>query len=389
MSNAIFSDGLDHTLVAQWKADEVHTTFHLDAGDGEFDDGTSWRDVIDPPSLDKLPTPSRDGYNFDGWYEDGSPVDVSSLNDGGVHNLEAHWKKKPSSGGYVAPDCYVTFDSEGGSPVAGQYVTWNSTVSRPKDPTKEGYTFDGWYTKDGDLFDFSKDRVLGNLTLYARWSSDSSFIDEHIAYIVGRDDGLVHPNDYITRAEVSTIFYRLLRRDVRNQYRTTETDFVDVPVNAWYTEAVATLENLGVVYGKGNGIFDPNAPITRAEFAAIVVRFDHIYTSVKTYFSDVSSTHWAYTYIGIAAQNGWIVGRDDGLFYPEDNITRAEAITLVNRALGRSHLTEYSFSDIPDMITWPDNEDKKKWYYLAIQEATTSHTYIEVSEVEYWDEIIR
>ncbi len=382
---SVLDDGKEHHLEAQWE--KRHTIFHLDAGDGEFDDGSHTRDAIDPPSIDKLPTPTRDGYELKGWYENGKPVDPSVLNDGQEHDLKAEWEKRPSGGGYVPPSFRVKFDSKGGSNVPDQWVSAGSSPRRPEDPTKPGYVFDGWYTEDGELFDFTRDRITSRTKLYAKWSRDWSMVDDHIAYIVGYPDGLVHPNDNITRAEVAEIFYRLLKRDIRNQYRTKECSFVDIPADAWYTEAVATLANLGIVVGKGNDIFDPEALITRAEFATIVVRFDHIVTDTKMYFDDVAPDHWAYDYIGTAAQYGWIVGRDDRLFHPDDNITRAEAITLVNRALGRDHLTLESIGDLENMKVWPDNADVTKWYYLAIQEATNGHNYLEIDEVEYWHEI--
>ena len=198
------------------------------------------------------------------------------------------------------------------------------------------------------------------------------FGDDHFAYIIGRDDGLVHPEANITRAEVATIFFRLLAEEVRAALMTGENNFSDVDEGQWYNHAVSTLSSIGVIFGKGDGsYFDPDAFITRAEFAAIAARFDPAGNPEGVFFTDISG-HWAEREIIIAANNGWVEGYN-GLFRPDDYITRAEAMTLVNRVLHR--LPEFETDLLEYMVTWPDNMDVNAWYYLAVQEATNSHFY--------------
>lgn len=194
---------------------------------------------------------------------------------------------------------------------------------------------------------------------------------DHFAYIVGRDDGRVHPEAEINRAEVATIFFRLLKEESRNYYWATTNPYTDVSSDAWFNKAVSTLTNAGIIYGRGAGIFDPNASITRAEFAAMAVRFFGSGYDGPDMFSDISG-HWAQESINQAANEGIISGYPDGTFRPDNNITRAEAISIINRVLDRR---PHADSMLEGMITWPDNMNTSAWYYEAIQEATNSHNY--------------
>ena len=196
--------------------------------------------------------------------------------------------------------------------------------------------------------------------------------DDHYAYIVGYPNGNVEPNGNITRAEVATIFFRLLTEEVRTANSTQSNSLSDVTRGQWFNHAVSTLSSMGIVKGHNDGTFAPNAPITRAEFAAIAARFDDKNTDTSSKFTDIAS-HWAKNEIGIAANKGWINGYPDDTFRPNQYITRAEAMTLVNRVLNR--LPENSSDLLDSMIKWPDNSDASAWYYLAVQEATNSHDY--------------
>ena len=209
---------------------------------------------------------------------------------------------------------------------------------------------------------------------------------DHFAYIVGYGNGQVRPQNAITRAEVATIFFRLLTDDVREENFTSTNKYTDVAAGAWYNNAVSTLGAMGIITGYPNGTFRPNAYITRAEFAAIAARFDADGDKTLAAFSDIAN-HWAKDEISVAYNNGWVDGYPGGTFGPQRNITRAETVTLVNRVLNRKPETEDDL--LPDMITWTDNADKKAWYYLAIQEATNSHNYKykENSEYEKWTEL--
>ena len=209
--------------------------------------------------------------------------------------------------------------------------------------------------------------------------------DDHYAYIVGYPNGNVEPNGNITRAEVATIFFRLLTEKVRTANSTQSNRLSDVTRGQWFNHAVSTLSSMGIVKGHNDGTFAPNAPITRAEFAAIAARFDDKNTDTSSKFTDIAS-HWAKNEIGIAANKGWINGYPDGTFRPNQYITRAEAMTLVNRVLNR--LPENSSDLLNSMIKWPDNSDASAWYYLAVQEATNSHYYkTKENKFEKWTEL--
>ena len=209
--------------------------------------------------------------------------------------------------------------------------------------------------------------------------------DDHYAYIVGYPDSTVRPQNGITRAEVATIFFRLLTDETRNANSTKSNSYSDVAAGAWYNHAVSTLSAMGIVKGDSQGKFNPNAPITRAEFAAIAARFDDKANTTAVDFSDIAS-HWAKDEISAAANNGWINGYTDGTFRPNNKITRAEAMTLVNRVLKR--LPEIAEDLHNDMIKWSDNSDTSAWYYLAVQEATNSHYYdLKENKHEKWSKL--
>ncbi len=193
---------------------------------------------------------------------------------------------------------------------------------------------------------------------------------DHYAYVVGYPDGMVYPQKNITRAEVATIFFRLLEDETREANMTKSNGYNDMKDGAWYTCAVSTLSKMGIIKGYEDGSFKPDASISRAEFAAIAARFDPDGDTTPATFSDVSS-HWAKDEISIAANHGWIKGYEDGSFKPDQKITRAETMTLVNRVLKR--LPETKDDLHKDMKTWPDNQNESAWFYLAVQEATNSH----------------
>ena len=209
---------------------------------------------------------------------------------------------------------------------------------------------------------------------------------DHFAYIVGYGNGEVRPQNNITRAEVATIFFRLLTDDVRDENLTKTNRYSDVAATSWYNTAVSTLSSMGIITGYPDGTFRPNAAITRAEVTAIAARFNHDGDKTAAKFSDIAN-HWAKDEISIAYNNGWITGYPDGTFDPQRDITRAETITLVNRILNRQPETEDDL--LPNMTVWTDNANPKAWYYLAVQEATNSHYYEfkTNSQYEKWTEL--
>ncbi len=284
-----------------------------------------------------------------------------------------------------------------------------TSVSGSKDGVNGTFSFNGWKKDDGTVLT-GEQQLTADLTLHGVWTFTKKSSgggggggshkptvtipddvptglngDDHYAYIVGYPDSTVRPQNGITRAEVATIFFRLLTDETRNANSTKSNSYSDVAAGAWYNHAVSTLSAMGIVKGDSQGKFNPNAPITRAEFAAIAARFDDKANTTAVDFSDIAS-HWAKNEISAAANNGWINGYTDGTFRPNNKITRAEAMTLVNRVLKRLPETAEDLHN--DMIKWSDNSDTSAWYYLAVQEATNSHYYdIKENKYEKWSKL--
>ena len=210
------------------------------------------------------------------------------------------------------------------------------------------------------------------ITVYnAEAAVPALFTDDHYAYIVGVPGGTVRPNDSITRAGVATIFFRLLKDSVRDANLLTGCTYTDVPDGHWANTAISTMTGLDIVRGYDAAAFGPGDPITRAQFAAICARFDTGKSNGSRTFSDIKG-HWAKAYIERAAELGWINGFQDGTFRPDAYITRAQAVTMINRMLNR--VPEDPSDLLPSMNVWPDCRPGD-WFYLAIQEATNSHDY--------------
>gem|GEM_PF-2533344 len=222
------------------------------------------------------------------------------------------------------------------------------------------------------------------------------FISTHHAYIIGYPDGTVRPQGNLSRAEAATVFFRLLTDSVRSAYWVQENDFNDVKNGDWFNNAISVMSNMGIVSGYDTGDFKPNGSITRGELATIAANFAkrQDIEAIKTFeFNDISG-HWAEESVLYAASIGWLDGYEDGSFRPNNVITRAEFMALVNRMLGRA---PESVDDLLiDMISWSDNADTNAWYYLHVQEATNSHEYTEKATLvpgrsfnyETWSEII-
>lgn len=208
----------------------------------------------------------------------------------------------------------------------------------------------------------------------------------HFNYVIGYTDGTIRPGNNISRAEVATIFFRLLTDEAREQYNKTTTSYSDIKDGAWCCRAVATLTNAGVINGYTDGTFRPNAPITRAELATIIARFAKLDVNTKT-FSDING-HWAQKNIELAAGNGWINGYEDGTFRPNNNITRAETFAMINRVLDRQTESVSDLLPTSEMNMWSDNMDADAWYYKDVQEATNYHKCDRVGDSVYekWTE---
>ena len=195
--------------------------------------------------------------------------------------------------------------------------------------------------------------------------------EDHFNYIIGTPEGLSLPTANVTRAEVATIFFRLMTDDARAKFDSLDNNFSDVAKGKWYNRAISTLANAGIIKGDPAGTYRPGDPITRAEMAAIIARFGDFKEGGKT-FNDISG-HWAQKYIELAASNGWINGNPDGTFKPNNNITRAETVAMINRVLDRQTKDVSDLLPVAQMTNWSDNMDTTKWYYRDMQEATNNH----------------
>jgi len=404
-----------HIYTAQWEKDDIGTT-DPDDGDnvadifqkkiifkvvnGTWADDTS-TDVVyvvnlldgsgkysktgsaDITSLIPTGMKANSGYQNGSW--DTAPV--SPATDTQTVTYTYSYEKTPTGGGGGGGSTKytLTYESNGGTEYKAEKYNRNTTVDIDKKPTKDGYVFEGWY-EDKELTKYVEEvKMAKDITVYAKWVEDNGGTgngygtpgslngEDHFAYVVGYPDGTVRPNDNISRAEVTAIFFRLLKPDeVRDKNLTTENNFNDVNDGDWHNASISTMEKLGIVKGRYADQFVPDAFITRAEFAAICARFDDSEFEVIDNFTDVAG-HWAEHDIHEAAAHGWIRGYEDGTFKPDQFITRAEAMTMINRVLNR--VPETADDLLADMINWPDNSDKSAWYYLAVQEATNSHDY--------------
>gem|GEM_PF-1272861 len=375
------------------------------------------------------PAPSA-GWQFDGWRYIGQADDALNLDNAAIaavtvtdsHTFAAQWVQVHT----------VTFNLNGGTSTApsSQAVPHDTQATRPADPIRINYTFRAWTTDPAgaDIWDFATG-VTSDMTLYAQWTPDNDNDDdedepgngeqapgggeeqpgggeqpsgggqqtppvprppqtpqspptvnmrERQAYLIGRDDGLIRPHADITRAEVATIFFRLISDETRVNYWEQTNPFADVVLQNWFNNAVSTTTNAGIFSGFPNGTFAPNQTITRGELTAAVVRFmggtAHT-VSTENSFNDISG-HWAREYINTAAENGWVQGADGlgGAFNPNRPITRAETAAIINRILIR--LAESPDDLLRDyMLTWPDNANENAWYFLYMQSASNSYQY--------------
>lgn len=373
----------DLTITGSWtyeKIDPETFTLNYDANGGEgamTDKASPYVNNSEAKVLDNEFT--RSNYRFTGWntkadgtgdsYQAGDVIKMI-----GNMTLYAQWKHK---GGGGSGDKKVTlhYESNGGTTYKDERYTYGTTVKLDKTPLREGHTFTGWYADKELTKKISNITMKGDKTVYAGWELTPvppAFDGDHTAYIIGFVDGTVKPLANITRSEVAAIFYRLLSDEEREKYKTTTNNFADVDQSAWYNTPASTMAAMGIIGGYPDGLFHGTDNITRAEFAAICARFDKNTENTKADFSDISG-HWAELDIAIAANNGWIMGYPDGTFRPNQTITRAEAMALINRVLAR--IPESPQDLLDDMKTWPDNMNTDKWYYIPVQEATNSHDF--------------
>lgn len=409
------NDGAIVTLYAQWQAYSPvtirYTAFPNDLGtvvlnkEGQTASAATEETGSPDPALRAIvgaTAKPKDGCTFKGWYdqqENQCSKNLSFVPQAGRDNLY-------QSGSYVAvfeaQKYNLHFDANGGEGTMGDLTyTHGQDQSLTKCGfTRSGYAFLGWATAaDGKVayHDQQSLSITQDTTLYAVWKQQpnqggsggghhnsggtqekpdetppTTLNDtDHYAYIVGYEDGTIRPNGHITRAEAATVFFRLLTDKARDANLTDRSPYPDVSAGDWYNKAIATLSRMGILSGYEDGSFRPNATVTRAEFAAMAARFDTEAKPVDTPFTDLTGC-WAADEITKAYGKGWVNGYGDNTFRPNGPITRAEAVTLINRVLRR--LPETDKDLLPDERTWPDNPETF-WGYLALQEASNSHLY--------------
>lgn len=404
------------TLYAQWQEYSSvtirYTAFPNDLGtvvlnkEGQTASAATEETGSPDPALQEIvgaTATTAQGSVFEGWYDQHGtrlstdlqykPTPVNDLYEGGSYVAHFH-----------AQQYTLRFNANG-----GEGTMENLTYTHGQDQsltkcgfTRAGYDFLGWATAaDGNVayHDQQSLSITQDTTLYAVWkqqpnqggsggghhNSGSGGTQEkpdetppttlndtdHYAYIVGYEDGTIRPNGHITRAEAATVFFRLLTDEARDANLTDRSPYPDVSAGDWYNKAIATLSRMGILSGYEDGSFRPNATVTRAEFAAMAARFDTEAKPVDTPFTDLTGC-WAADEIAEAYGKGWVNGYGDNTFRPNGPITRAEAVTLINRVLRR--LPETDKDLLPDERTWPDNPETF-WGYLALQEASNSHLY--------------
>ena len=370
------------TVYAQWKDSTTYSVTYKDGVDGTvFADQTTADLHVGDTTPAFSGTPTRSGYTFTGW----EPSVAATVTDNAVYT--AQWAKNSSSS-HHSTRYTLHYESNGGTAYKDERYSSGTKVTLDKTPTRESYTFTGWYADQALTQKITTVTMNSNKTVYAGWEAtgvpDKLNGDDHYAYVIGYLDGNVRPNANVSRAETATIFFRLLKSDIRDGNLIADNGFSDVSDGQWHNKAISTMAKLGIVKGRRADSFDPDASITRAEFAAICARFNTKPVENSGSFSDISG-HWAENEIERAAAFGWISGYPDGTFRPDARITRAEAMTMINRVLCRM---PQSKSDLLDsMVTWPDNKPSD-WHYLAVQEATNSHDFNRQGEVgESWTKL--
>lgn len=284
---------------------------------------------------------------------------------------------------------YTVWEIPGGtSRMSYDTTEYTLTIKVVLNKNTNKYEVESWQFTAGNRENLTQLNIVNTYRTYHPSTPSKPTLNtgDHYAYVMGYPDGTVRPNGSITRAEVSTILFRLLSDKTRDEYFTTESSFTDVKAGAWYNNSIATLEKAGVIVDTAKGgAFRPNEAITRAELAAMLAQFSDAKPVKGVKFSDVSAEHWAYEAIAIAAKMGWIEGYPDGTFRPDATITRAEMMTLVNRALERVPSDEDHLLSKRVMLTFPDCKSGD-WFYIAVQEATNSHTYERAATEKNGDE---
>ena len=294
-------------------------------------------------------------------------------------------KQSSGGGGVIATKYTLHYEPNGGTAIEDERHTANKMVALDKIPSREDYQFTGWYADKDLTKKISEIKMTSDKTVYAGWKQRGDYIPDdlnsadHVMYVMGYVDGTVKPNADISRAETATMLHRLLTDERRAEIDTTDNPFVDIKGNEWYAKPVYSMANGDYIAGYEDGTFGGNRSITRAEFVAMLVRFIGSEEAECT-FTDVPKSHWAHDDIATATVAGWVEGYEDGSFGPDRNISRAEAVSIINRVLDRGVNAD---STLLDFKKWPDNP-KNAWYYYEIIEATNAHEYTGSRPSENW-----
>lgn len=349
------------------------------------------------------------GHAVDGWYYDAASArwgtDDCVAAGGTVSKIDTDMPIFATAAIKAAHVMYeLSYFTYGGTEYETELHSAGTVVELDKVPVRSGYRFTGWFADEALTLPVTSVTMDDHKSVHAGWERvitpvpptpstpdepevyrpNGLVLDEHFAYLIGNDDGLIWPEANITRAEVATIFFRLLTDETRESFWSDTNSYTDVAAGSWYNNAVSTLSAIGVLGGYEDGSFRPNASITRAEFAKIAVSFFELEgLACENPFLDVAPSAWYAESVAAAAEIGLIEGYEGGLFRPDAPITRAEACTIVNRTLGRA---PHAAGLLPEseMNLWPDNMDASAWYYAQIQEATNSHDFVWAGEFEQW-----
>ena len=391
----------NHSISVTFKPEVVTHTITATAGSNGSITPSGAVTVTDGADQTFTITPNK-GYQIANVLVDGKSVGaVSSYTFQDVtadHTIYATFVKESTGGTTVRDDYTLHYVTNGGNYLSDETKN-NEWVKEYEDlptPVRDGFTFGGWYwdlrLTEPVTGDVSVDKTT--VTLYAKWKNNQDYDPDHTgvsnwletgqhnAYLSGYPDSTFGPDRNMTRAEVAQMFYALLLdKDV-----TITASFSDVPADAWYAKAVNTLASLGMLGGYPDGTFRPDAPITRAEFAAIALAFAYDPVNASCSYTDVNTAAWYYIYVAQATTYGWIGGYPDGTFRPNNSITRAEVCVIVNNMLGREADQDYidrSSAALADFVDLSGSH----WAYYTIMEATNTHDYTSTSAGETWDNV--
>lgn len=353
-----------------------------------FMDGATVLDTVKAVPNQPLQPPNppvKSGYTFLGWYTDREGTAAWNFEQEITADLTlyAGWQKKASSGGGVVLVSYaVRYDAgEHGTlseSIHEKVVSGNSSNRIPEVHAEEGYRFIGWSSDGETIVRPEQVKIYKNTVFTALYEQVKETVQKHKSYIQGDGDSF-SPELAITRAETAMMFYRVLDLEAIED----KVVFSDVDNNAWYAEAILALASNGILNGYECGVFRPEGKITRAEFAAVAARAGRLNLSQKgqNSFTDLPDSHWAYGSVSAVAQAGWITGYPDGAFKPEKQITRGEAVKILNAMLSRTPDQEFIAAH-EEMNPFKDVE-KSHWAYYEILEAAITHDYV-LKETESW-----